>query len=104
MMILKKNWRTQLIEITSLLKSTLLFFSVEWRVFLQGISGTDVAKEAADVILLDDSFASVVKSVAWGRHVYDVIAKFLQFQLTINIAALSLSFVGACLYSVRSLL
>ncbi|KAJ4458401.1 ion-transporting P-type ATPase [Paratrimastix pyriformis] len=60
-----------------------------------GISGTEVAKEASDIVILDDNFASVVKSVMWGRSVYDNIRKFLQFQLTVNVVALVLSFVGA---------
>jgi P-type E1-E2 ATPase len=52
-----------------------------------GIQGTDVAKEASDIILTDDNFSSIVKAVMWGRNVYDAIAKFLQFQLTANFAA-----------------
>jgi calcium-translocating P-type ATPase len=61
-----------------------------------GISGTDVAKEASDIILLDDNYASIVKAVVWGRHVYDSIAKFLQFQLTVNVVAVTLALLGAC--------
>lgn len=49
-----------------------------------GIQGTEVAKQASDIILLDDNFASIVKAVKWGRNVYDSIAKFLQFQLTVK--------------------
>jgi len=60
-----------------------------------GITGTEVAKEAADIIILDDNFASIVKSVKWGRCVYDNIRKFLQFQLTVNVVALSVAFIGA---------
>lgn len=52
--------------------------------FAMGIAGTDVAKEASDIILTDDNFSSIVKAVMWGRNVYDSIAKFLQFQLTVN--------------------
>jgi Ca2+ transporting ATPase len=55
--------------------------------FAMGIQGTDVAKEAADIILTDDNFSSIVKAVMWGRNVYDAIAKFLQFQLTVNLVA-----------------
>ncbi|MEQ2193299.1 hypothetical protein XENOCAPTIV_029976, partial [Xenoophorus captivus] len=51
----------------------------------EGIAGTDVAKEASDIILTDDNFSSIVKAVMWGRNVYDSISKFLQFQLTVNI-------------------
>lgn len=65
-------------------------------VLLQGIAGTDVAKEASDIILTDDNFTSIVKAVMWGRNVYDSIAKFLQFQLTVNIVAVIVAFLGAC--------
>jgi len=58
--------------------------------------GTQVAKAAAEINILDDNFASIVKSVIWGRSVYDNIRKFLQFQLTINIVALAVSLIGAC--------
>ena len=60
-----------------------------------GICGTDVAKEASDIVLLDDNFASIVKSIAWGRCVYDNIRKFLQFQLTVNLVALTTAFFAA---------
>lgn len=60
-----------------------------------GKCGTDVAKEASDIIILDDNFASIVKAVLWGRSVFNNIRKFLQFQLTINAVALILAFVGA---------
>uniref|UniRef100_A0A6Q2ZH35 Calcium-transporting ATPase n=1 Tax=Esox lucius TaxID=8010 RepID=A0A6Q2ZH35_ESOLU len=55
--------------------------------FAMGIAGTDVAKEASDIILTDDNFSSIVKAVMWGRNVYDSISKFLQFQLTVNVVA-----------------
>ena len=61
----------------------------------QGIAGTDVAKGACDIILTDDNFASIVKAVKWGRNVYDSIAKFLQFQLTVNIVAVLLTLISA---------
>lgn len=64
--------------------------------FAMGIAGTDVAKEASDIILTDDNFSSIVKAVLWGRNVYDSIAKFLQFQLTVNVVAVIVAFVGAC--------
>ncbi|XP_065316419.1 plasma membrane calcium-transporting ATPase 2-like isoform X2 [Gordionus sp. m RMFG-2023] len=67
--------------------------------FAMGIAGTDVAKEASDIILTDDNFSSIVKAVMWGRNVYDSIAKFLQFQLTVNIVAVIVAFVGACALS-----
>jgi len=59
-----------------------------------GIQGTDVAKEACDIILLDDNFSSIVKAVMWGRNVYDSIAKFIQFQLTVNVVAVFISFLS----------
>lgn len=62
----------------------------------KGIAGTDVAKEASDIILTDDNFSSIVKAVMWGRNVYDSIAKFLQFQLTVNVVAVVVAFIGAC--------
>ena len=63
--------------------------------FSMGIAGTEVAKEASDIIILDDSFSSIVSAVKWGRCVYDNIRKFLQFQLTINCVALVISMVFA---------
>nr|XP_013798615.1 PREDICTED: plasma membrane calcium-transporting ATPase 1-like [Apteryx mantelli mantelli] len=65
--------------------------------FAMGIAGTDVAKEASDIILTDDNFTSIVKAVMWGRNVYDSISKFLQFQLTVNIVAVIVAFTGACI-------
>ncbi|EEC72600.1 hypothetical protein OsI_06071 [Oryza sativa Indica Group] len=60
-----------------------------------GIQGTEVAKESSDIIILDDNFASVVKVVRWGRSVYANIQKFIQFQLTVNVAALIINVVAA---------
>jgi len=60
-----------------------------------GIAGTDVAKEASDIIILDDNFSSIVSAVLWGRCVFDNIRKFLQFQLTINLVALTTAFLAA---------
>lgn len=54
-----------------------------------GIAGTAVAKQASDIIILDDNFVSIVKAVIWGRSVYDNIRKFLQFQLTVNLVRIS---------------
>ncbi|KAM7539761.1 hypothetical protein Aperf_G00000043825 [Anoplocephala perfoliata] len=67
--------------------------------FAMGIAGTDVAKEASDIILTDDNFTSIVKAVMWGRNVYDSIAKFLQFQLTVNVVAIAVAFIGAAFVS-----
>jgi Ca2+-transporting ATPase len=53
--------------------------------FGMGIAGTEVAKEASDIVLHDDCFSSLVKAVVWGRSVYDSVRKFLQFQLTVNV-------------------
>ncbi|KAL4939963.1 hypothetical protein BDV06DRAFT_27589 [Aspergillus oleicola] len=63
--------------------------------FSMGITGTEVAKEASDIILMDDNFASIVKAMAWGRTVNDAVKKFLQFQITVNITAVLLTFVSA---------
>lgn len=60
-----------------------------------GIAGTEVAKESSDIIILDDNFASIVKVVRWGRSVYANIQKFIQFQLTVNVAALVINVVAA---------
>uniref|UniRef100_A0A7N5ZTH3 Calcium-transporting ATPase n=1 Tax=Anabas testudineus TaxID=64144 RepID=A0A7N5ZTH3_ANATE len=65
--------------------------------FAMGIAGTDVAKEASDIILTDDNFSSIVRAVMWGRNVYDSISKFLQFQLTVNVVAVIVAFTGACI-------
>lgn len=47
--------------------------------FAMGISGTDVAKNSADIIIMDDNFASIVKACMWGRNIYENIRRFLQF-------------------------
>jgi Ca2+-transporting ATPase len=60
-----------------------------------GLSGTEIAKEASDIVILDDNFKSIAKSVLWGRSVYENIRKFLQFQITINFAALIITFLGS---------
>lgn len=62
-----------------------------------GISGTDVAKRACHIVIMDDNFASIVKTVMWGRSVYDNIRKFVQFQLTVNVVALTLALFSAFL-------
>ena len=62
--------------------------------FAMGIRGTDIAKDAADVVLLDDSFSSIVTACKYGRNVYDCIRKFVQFQLTTNIVAVFMTFLG----------
>jgi len=60
-------------------------------------SGTDVAKEAADIILIDNNFASIVDAVKWGRNIYENIKKFLQFQLTVNVVAVGITLLGAAI-------
>ena len=67
-----------------------------------GIAGTEVAKEAADIVILDDNFRSIVAAVRWGRSIKENIRKFLSFQLTINLVALTLTFVSACTSGGRS--
>ena len=52
-----------------------------------GISGTEVSKNAADIILTDDSFSTIVSGIKWGRGIYDNFQRFVQFQLTVNIIA-----------------
>jgi Ca2+-transporting ATPase len=64
-------------------------------VLAMGIAGTEVAKEAADIVILDDNFRSIVKAVLWGRSVFNNIRKFLMFQLTVNFVALVVAFVAA---------
>ncbi|KAG0464345.1 hypothetical protein HPP92_020414 [Vanilla planifolia] len=61
-----------------------------------GIAGTEVAKESADVIILDDNFSTIVTVGKWGRSVYINIQKFVQFQLTVNVVALVVNFSSAC--------
>jgi Ca2+ transporting ATPase len=63
--------------------------------FAMGLSGTEVAREAAAIILIDDNFSSIVKAVLWGRNIYDSIRKFIQFQLTVNVVAVVCTLVGS---------
>ena len=60
-----------------------------------GITGTEVAKENADVIIMDDNFTTIVKVAKWGQAIYINIQKFVQFQLTVNVVALIANFVSA---------
>jgi Ca2+-transporting ATPase len=62
-----------------------------------GIAGTEVAREASDIILLDDSFASITSAVWWGRSLYENIQRFVLFQLTINFCACILIFIAPLL-------
>jgi Ca2+ transporting ATPase len=63
--------------------------------FAMGIAGTEMAKEAAGIILMDDNFTSIVRAVVWGRNIYDNIRSFLQFQITVNLVAVISAMVGA---------
>ena len=67
--------------------------------FAMGITGTDVAKNACDIQLMDDNFCSILTAVRFGRNIYDNVRKFLQFQLTVNVVAMFIVFAGACLFS-----
>jgi magnesium-transporting ATPase (P-type) len=67
--------------------------------FAMGIAGSEVAKEAADIILLDDNFSSIITACKWGRNIYNCIRKFIQFQLTVNVVALFMSVLGAAVIS-----
>lgn len=64
--------------------------------FALGIAGTEIAKEACDIVILDDNIQSMTKAVLWGRNVYESIRKFLQFQLVVNVVAVTLNFISAC--------
>ncbi len=57
-------------------------------------SGTEVSKEASDIIILDDNFNSIAKSILFGRTIFKSIRKFIIFQLTVNVCAVSLSIIG----------
>ena len=59
-----------------------------------GVSGTEVAKEASDIVLVDDNFKSIVTGIWWGRTLYQNIQRFLQFQLSVNFVALTCAFIG----------
>ncbi|KAI9463227.1 calcium-translocating P-type ATPase [Lactarius psammicola] len=63
--------------------------------FSMGIAGTEVAKEASDIILMDDNFSSIVNAIMWGRCVNDAVRKFLQFQIATNVTAVVITFVSA---------
>lgn len=60
-----------------------------------------MAKESADIVVLDDNFATIVQVAKWGRSVYNNIQKFVQFQLTVNIVALVINFVSACITGMK---
>eukprot|EP00941_MAST-03F_sp_MAST-3F-sp1_P006382 g6382.t1 len=63
--------------------------------FAMGLAGTEVAKSASKIVLMDDNFTSIVQAVKFGRNIYDSISKFLQFQLTVNCTAIITAVLGA---------
>jgi Ca2+-transporting ATPase len=67
-----------------------------------GIAGTEVAKEASKIVLLDDAFSTIVQAVGWGRSLYENIQRFIQFQLTINVSALTITFLGILFFNVKA--
>lgn len=62
-----------------------------------GLCGTELAKMASDIVILDDNFSSIVSALKWGRCIYDNIRSFLQFQLTVNLCGMIVTFVGSCI-------
>jgi P-type Ca2+ transporter type 2B len=65
--------------------------------FSMGLKGTDIAKEASDIVLLNDTFSSVITALKYGRNIYDCIRKFIQFQLAVNIVAVFMTLLGGFL-------
>ena len=61
------------------------------------IEGTDIAKEASDIVILDNNFSSIVIAIIYGRSIYENIRKFLQFQITVNFCACILVFICSCI-------
>ena len=67
--------------------------------FAMGKTGADIAKEAADIIITDDNFSSIIRAIVWGRNIYDNIRKFIQFQLSVNFSACILVFITSIVSS-----
>lgn len=67
--------------------------------FAMGIAGTDVCKSASDIVLTKDDFCTIIVAILYGRNIYDNVRKFLQFQLTVNVAACIVVFIGAVFLS-----
>lgn len=63
--------------------------------FSKGIDGTETSKEAADIILMDDSFASMIRAISWGRNIIDAVKRFAQLQISFSIAAVIITYVTA---------
>ncbi|MGL4346288.1 MAG: calcium-translocating P-type ATPase, PMCA-type [Cellulosilyticaceae bacterium] len=59
-----------------------------------GIAGTEVSKNAADIILVDDSFSTIVEAIKWGRGIYNNFQRFIQFQLSVNIIAFLIAIIS----------
>ena len=68
-----------------------------------GFAGTSIAKDASDILLMDNNFSSIVSAVKWGRNVYIGVTRFLQFQLTINVVAIVTACAGSLFLQVRTL-
>lgn len=66
--------------------------------FAMGKCGTDVAKNAADIVLLEDNFCDILVAVKYGRNIYDSVRKFVQFQITVNIVALFIVWSGSLIF------
>ena len=60
-------------------------------------AGTDIAKQASDIVIIDNNFSSIITAIIYGRNIYDNIRKFLQFQLTVNFCACLIVFICACI-------
>ena len=60
-------------------------------------AGTDIAKEASDIVIIDNNFSSIITAIIYGRNIYDNIRKFLQFQLSVNFCACLIVFICACI-------
>jgi Ca2+-transporting ATPase len=71
--------------------------------FAMGISGTQIAMNASDIVLLDDNFVSIVQSIKWGRNVLNSVRKFLQFQLAVNLVAIVVTFIGSVVKGISPL-
>lgn len=59
-------------------------------------SGCDVAKDNSDLVILDNDFVSIYKSILWGRQIFDNVRKFIQFQMTINLVICIITVLGGC--------
>jgi len=61
-------------------------------------SGTEVAKNASDILILDDSFVTVTNSIIYGKNIYDSVYKFIHFMLTVNFVTMLFIFLGAVIF------